>query len=171
MDHGGVRLPDIIVIILTGAAAAAVMWSPYDLWFPVVLAAIPALWLLIRYLVMHHELKTGNPGIAKIVGTDRQQRRTQMRGQPDVEYTLYAPIVEYETPSQKMRITYPVYTPQKWFEEGQSWPIHYSVRHPWLFWFIARKKERLMRLGLLLTIAGCTAIIYAICLSIAYLLA
>ena len=73
-------------------------------------------WLLIRYLVMYHELKTGNPGIAKIVGTDRQLRRTKMRNQPDIEYTFYAPVVEYETPNQKMHITYPIYTPQKWFE-------------------------------------------------------
>ena len=171
MEHGGIRLPDILVVILTVIAAIAVMWSPYDLWFPVVLAAIPALWLLIRYLVMHHELKTGNPGIAKIVGTDRQLRRTKMRNQPDIEYTFYAPVVEYETPNQKMHITYPVYTPQKWFEEGQSWPIHYSVRHPWLFWFLARQKERLMRVKLMLAIFGCTAAIYSASLGIAYLLA
>ncbi len=170
MEHSGIRIPDIIAVVLTVIAAIAVMWSPYHLWFPVVLAGMPALWLLYRYLSLRHELKTGNPGIAKVVGTEHQTRTTQLRNRPDITLHLYAPVVEYETPNQKMHITYPVFSANKWFEEGRSYPIHYSVRHPWQFWFLDRKKERLLRLETMLVIVGPAAAFYAACLGIAYLL-
>ncbi|MBP0972833.1 MAG: hypothetical protein J5851_02895 [Oscillospiraceae bacterium] len=171
MSIKGMGLPDILVVALAIAAGIAVILSDYDLWFPVVAMLIVGLWLLYRYLSLWHELKTGKEAIATVVGTERQVRQLNSRLSEQTEIELFAPVVEYETMTQTMRVTYPVYR-NKWFEEGKRYPIRYSVHHPWKFCFQDRPmKERLERIGMMLAMTLPSAVIYGVCLAIAYWLA
>ncbi|MCR4645802.1 MAG: hypothetical protein K5695_10420 [Oscillospiraceae bacterium] len=165
------ELSDIIVVVLAIGAGIFVILSDYDLWFPVVSMLIVGLWLLYRYLSLRHELKTGKEAVATVVGTERQVRQLNSRVSEQSEIELFAPVVEYETMTQTMRVTYPVYR-NKWFEEGKRYPIRYSVRHPWAFCFDCRpQKERLERMGMMLAMILPSAVIYGICLAIAYWMA
>ncbi len=171
MSIKGMELSDIIVVVLAIGAGIFVILSDYDLWFPVVSMLIVGLWLLYRYLSLRHELKTGKEAVATVVGTERQVRQLNSRVSEQSEIELFAPVVEYETMTQTMRVTYPVYR-NKWFEEGKRYPIRYSVRHPWAFCFDCRpQKERLERMGMMLAMILPSAVIYGICLAIAYWMA
>lgn len=159
-------LPDLLAVILAAAAAVPVMLSPYDPWFPVVFVLVLAVWSVIRYRMLCHELKTARSAIGTIVEMRKEFRRIGKRDVP-----VWIPVVEYETQTQNMRSTYQSFFMNEVYRVGQQRPIRYCARHPWSFYFENNFQPLLNGAEIMMTMLWGTVLIYGGALGIAYLIA
>ena len=159
-------LPDLLAVVLAAAAAIPVMLSPYDLWFPVAFVFVLAIWSVIRYCLLLHELKTALPAIGTVVEMRKEIRRAGNR-----DLTVWVPVVEYETQTQNMRSAYHLFFVSEVYRVGQKRPIRYCARHPWQFYFENNYKPLLSGAEILMAMLWGSSLLYGGTLGIAYLLA
>lgn len=159
-------LPDLLAVIAAAAIAVPVMLSPYDPWFPVVFIFVLAVWALIRYLMLRHELRTAKAAIGTIV-----EMRSEIRNIGKRNISVWIPVVEYETQTQNMRSAYCRFFMSEVYSVGQKRPIRYCVRHPWQFYFENNYKPLLSGAETMLAMLWGAFLLYGGTLGIAYLLA
>lgn len=144
-----------IVLLATGAGRSV----------PYVMAGGAVAWCLERIFYLKHLLRMGVPTEAVVVNysvkTVKSHRKIAYKSYTE-EYQIYAPVLRYETETQVLEVTYPVYRPIRWFQDGERYIIRYVPEKPELFYFPEHESELTSDYVVIIVIAVVAAVMFAL---------
>ncbi len=136
-------LPDVAVGILI--MFFAIIWglevSEETVHLFICICAV--IWCLIQYFYYKNLIGKGVPTEAILLDYHYQHEKGKpvVQGMPAPEYTVYAPVVQYETDSEVITSRYCMHLRKRRYEIGEKIRICYLPSSPELFWFPDEKEE------------------------------